>query len=122
MKDPRGNLSFIESNKHIPFEIKRVYYIYNVPKNEKRASHAHKELNQLAVCLYGSIEIELDDGFNKKIFVLEDPSKGLLITRGVWRSILYKEKNSICMCMADRFYKEDDYIRDYKKFKEFILR
>ena len=120
MQDPRGDLSFIESNKHIPFLVKRVYYIYNVPKNERRASHAHKELSQLAICLSGSLEIILDDGFNKKNFILNDPSKGLLILPGIWRDIHFLEKSTICMCLADRYYTEVDYIRDYKEFQKFI--
>lgn len=119
-QDPRGNLCFVESNRNIPFEIKRVYYIYNVPKHERRASHAHKELSQLAICLSGSLEIILDDGFNKKTFLLSDPSEGLLILPGIWRDIHFVEKSTICMCLADRLYSETDYIREYKEFKKYI--
>ena len=118
-KDPRGDLSFIESYQHVPFQINRVYYIYNVPENERRASHAHKDLSQLAICLSGSLEIILDDGYNKKSFILNDPSKGLLILPGIWRDIHFIEEYSICMCLADSYYSEDDYIRNYKEFQKY---
>ena len=120
--DIRGNLTFIESNKHIDFEIKRVYYLYNVPKNQLRAGHAHKKLNQIIICLTGAVEILIDDGDRKEIIILSDPAKGLLLKPRVWREINFIEENSICLCLADQFYEESDYLRKYDDFKNFVLK
>ena len=118
--DVRGNLSFIESNNHVPFEIKRVYYLYDVPKNESRAGHAHKALNQLLICLNGEVQILIDDGKNKRIINLNKPYQGLLLLPGIWREIKFIEEKSICLCLADRVYEESDYFRKYEDFKKFV--
>lgn len=120
IKDSRGNLSFIESNKNIPFEIKRIYYIYEVPVNQERAAHAHKELNQIIFCLSGSLEIVLDDGSNKKTIILDSPSEGLFMSSKIWRDIKFCKKSSLCMVVADQYYDENDYIREYELFKNFL--
>ena len=122
IEDIRGNLTFIESNKHIDFEIKRVYYLYSVPKNQSRAGHAHKKLNQIIICLTGSVEILIDDGDRKKIIMLSDPAKGLLLKPKVWREIKFIEEKSICLCLADQFYEESDYLRKYDDFKNFVIK
>ena len=118
--DVRGNLSFIESHNHIPFEIKRVYYLYDVPKNQSRAGHAHKALNQLLICLNGEVQILIDDGKNKRIINLNKPYQGLLLLPGIWREIKFIEEKSICLCLADRVYEESDYFRKYEDFKKFV--
>lgn len=118
--DVRGNLSFIESNNHVPFEIKRVYYLYDVPKNESRAGHAHKALNQLLICLNGEVQILIDDGKNERIINLNKPYQGLLLLPGIWREIKFIEEKSICLCLADRVYEESDYFRKYEDFKKFV--
>ena len=118
--DVRGNLSFIESHNHIPFEIKRVYYLYDVPKNQSRAGHAHKALNQLLFCLNGEVQILIDDGKNKRIINLNKPYQGLLLLPGIWREIKFIEEKSICLCLADRVYEESDYFRKYEDFKKFV--
>ena len=118
--DVRGNLSFIESHNHIPFEIKRVYYLYGVPKNQSRAGHAHKALNQLLICLNGEVQILIDDGKNKRIINLNKPYQGLLLLPGIWREIKFIEEKSICLCLADRVYEESDYFRKYEDFKKFV--
>ena len=118
--DVRGNLSFIESHNHIPFEIKRVYYLYDVPKNQSRAGHAHKALNQLLICLNGEVQILIDDGKNKRIINLNKPYQGLLLLPGIWREIKFIEEKSICLCLADRVYEESDYFRIYEDFKKFV--
>ena len=119
-KEKRGDLSFIESSKHIPFDIKRIYYIYNVPKKQVRGAHAHKELMQFIICISGTIEIKIDDGFQNKTFKLDNPSKGLLIEPIVWREIKFLEENSVCLCLVSEYFSELDYLRTYDKFKQFI--
>ena len=119
--DLRGNLSFIESNNHIPFNIKRVYYLYDVPRNESRAGHAHKVLNQFLICLNGEVEILIDDGINERIIILNKPYEGLLLLPGIWREIRFIKENSICLCLADQVYEESDYFRNYNDFKNSVI-
>ena len=110
-----GSLSFIEQDI-IPFSIKRVYYLYDVPINGERGGHAHKNLSQVLFALNGSFEIIIDDGTNKKTILLNSPNIGLFIPSGIWREMKKFTKNSICMVVASDIYKESDYYRNYNDF------
>ena len=114
--DSRGNLTFIEVNRHIPFEIKRLWYIYDIPTGQDRGAHAHQTLQQLIVCLSGSFNVNLDDGCQKKIIQLNRPWQGLYIPNMIWASETNFVHGSICMVLASDFYKETDYYRDYDLF------
>jgi dTDP-4-dehydrorhamnose 3,5-epimerase-like enzyme len=115
-----GYLSYFESNIDFPFEIKRVYYIYGVKEGSKRGMHAHKELSQILWCPYGKIEILLDNGVEKKNYMLDSPTKALLIERGFWR-VMYWHKDSSVLCVAaSDYYNEEDYIRDYSEFLKYF--
>lgn len=114
--DYRGNLSFIESGEHIPFAIKRVYYLYDVPAGADRGGHAHKDLQQLLIPLAGSFDIQLDDGSEKKTFHLNRPFQGLYISSRVWREINNFSSGSVCLVLASEHYDEEDYYRNYHDF------
>lgn len=116
--DTRGYLSVIEGNIDIPFEIKRIYYLYQVP-DTSRGEHAHKQLNQLMFATSGSVRVTLDDGKRKKSFVLDCPWKGLLVKPGLWRTLDNFSDNSVLMVLASDKYEPDDYIRDYQAFLKF---
>jgi dTDP-4-dehydrorhamnose 3,5-epimerase-like enzyme len=116
--DNRGYLSVIEGGLDIPFEIKRIYYLYMVPE-VARGAHAHKELQQLLVATSGSVEVIMDDGTNKKSFVLDKPWNGLLIPPGLWRDLEKFSNDAVVMCLASEKYDANDYIRDYKDFLKF---
>lgn len=116
--DTRGYLSVIEGREDIPFEIKRIYYLYMVPE-AARGSHAHKQLQQLMVATSGSVHVTLDDGVNKKIFVLDKPWKGLLVVPGLWRDLDNFAGGTVCMVLASEHYAEEDYIRNYDEFLEY---
>ena len=114
--DSRGNLTFIEEQKHIPFEIKRAYYLYDVPAGSERGGHAHKALHQLIIALSGSFDVEIDDGDTKKVFTLNRPYKGLYVCPGIWRELTNFSSGSVCLVLASNLYSEDDYYRDYDEF------
>lgn len=116
--DNRGYLSVIEGDLDIPFEIKRIYYLYNVPE-EARGAHAHKQLQQLMVATSGSVHVTMDDGREKKTFVLDKPWKGLLVVPGLWRTLTDFSGGAVCMVLASENYNADDYIRDYEKFLKY---
>lgn len=116
IKDPRGNLTFIESGKHIPFDIQRVYYLYDVPGGAERGGHAHRELHQLIIAMSGSFDILLDDGYEKKQFNLNRSYCGLYICPMIWRSIDNFSSGSVCMVLASNLYDEADYYRNYEMF------
>jgi dTDP-4-dehydrorhamnose 3,5-epimerase-like enzyme len=116
ISDPRGNITFVESNQHIQFDIKRVYYLYDVPAGAERGGHAHKKLRQLMIPVSGSFEVLLDDGFEKKSFHLNRPHMGLLITTHVWRELHNFSSGSVCVVLASEHYSADDYFRDYDEF------
>ena len=111
-----GNITVIENLKHIPFEVKRVYYLYDVPGGGERGGHAHRELQQIIVAASGSFDIILDDGKNKKIVELNRPYFGLYVVPGIWREIINFSSGAISLVLASEVYKEDDYIRDYNDF------
>lgn len=112
-----GNITIIEGNKSIPFEISRIYYLYDIPGGQDRGGHAHKELRQLIVAASGSFNVQLDDGFNKKIVTLNRPDYGLLIVPGIWRELMEFSSGAICLVLASQKYIESDYIREYSEFK-----
>lgn len=116
ISDPRGNLTFLEGKNHIPFEIKRIFYLYDIPTGESRGAHAHKELHQFLICLSGSFDIHLDDGFSKKIVHLNRPWQGFYIPPMIWAAEVNFDPGSICLVMASAHYNELDYIRDYTQF------
>ena len=116
IKNRLGDLTFIEKNRHIPFEIKRVYYIYNIPQGAQRGGHAHKELHQLIIPISGSFDIHLDDGFSKKTVHLSQSFDGLYICPMIWRSINNFSSGAVCMVLASNYYDENDYYRDYDSF------
>lgn len=114
--DPRGNLSFIEGGQQIPFDIKRVYYLYDVPGGSDRGSHAHKNLHQFIVAMSGSFDVVLDDGKEKKRFYLNRSYNGLYVCPMMWRNLDNFSSGSVCMVLASEHYSEVDYIRDYADF------
>lgn len=120
ISDPRGNLTFIEGCKHVPFDIKRVYYLYDVPSGESRGGHAHYKLQQAVVALSGSFEFILEDlaGNRERIF-LNSPNKALLISNMTWREMASFSAGAVCLVLASEIYSEEDYIRDYKEFQNF---
>ncbi len=115
-----GSLSVFEAGRDIPFDIKRIYYIHGVGAGEVRGFHAHKQLQQLLFCPYGSIRIHLDNGEETADILLDDPSKGLVLEPGLWRTMDWLIDNSVLCVAASDYYTEDDYIRDYSKFIEYI--
>lgn len=118
ISDPegRGNLSVIEKDI-LPFEIKRVYYLYDIPSNSSRGGHAHKELKQFLIALSGSFDVVLDDGKSRISITLNRPNKGLLIPNGIWRELENFSAGAVCLSLVSDVYIEEDYIRDYNDFK-----
>lgn len=114
--DERGGLTFIEGSNNIPFDIKRIYYLYNVPAASERGAHAHKDLHQVIIALSGSFELILNDGFTKKTFTLNKPNKGLYICPMIWRDLCHFSFDGICLVLASDVYKESDYYREYQPF------
>jgi hypothetical protein len=116
IKDPRGNLTFIEELRHIPFEIKRVYYLYDVPGGTERGGHAHRELHQFIVAMSGSFDVILSDGRDKKRFHLNRSYQGLYVGSLIWRELDNFSSGSVCMVLASNLYDESDYYRDYNEY------
>ena len=117
--DRNGNLTVVENLKTVPFDVKRAYYLYDVPGGESRGGHAHKELSQLIIAASGSFTVTLDDGNVKRTFHLNRPYQGLYIVPGIWRTLDDFSSGSVCLVLASNGYDEGDYIRDYDKFLEF---
>ena len=114
--DPRGNLTFIEGDRHVPFDIKRVYYLYDVPGGAERGGHAHKGLHQLIVAMSGSFDVVIDDGKDKRRVHLNRSYTGLYLCPMIWRELDNFSSGSVCMVLASNCYDEDDYYRDYALF------
>lgn len=112
----KGNISVVENGVTVPFEVKRTYYLYDVPGGEERGAHAHKELHQLIIATSGSFDVTLNDGNVKRTFTLNRPYQGLYVVSGVWRELNNFSSGSVCLVLASEGYDEKDYIRDYKEF------
>ncbi|WP_163833045.1 sugar 3,4-ketoisomerase [Spartinivicinus ruber] len=122
VNDERGNLTFIESLRHIPFDIQRVYYLYDVPGGASRAAHGHKALHQLMVAMSGSFNVTLDDGMEKKQYHLNRSYQGLYIPPMIWRDLDNFSSGAVCMVLASDFFDESDYFRNYDEFQSAVLR
>lgn len=116
ISDPRGNLTFVEGGRHIPFDIKRVYYLYDVPGGSERGAHGHRDLQQLIIAMSGSFDITLDDGCNKLSFHMNRSYYGLYVPPMMWREIDNFSSGAVCMVLASGYYDEADYFRDYEQF------
>jgi dTDP-4-dehydrorhamnose 3,5-epimerase-like enzyme len=116
LDDERGSLSFIEGSAHIPFDIARIYYLYDVPGFSKRGGHAHKQLSQLIFAVSGSFDIVLDDGQNTKRITLTTPDRGLYVCPMIWRDLENFSKGAVCMVLASNVYDAEDYISDYRSY------
>lgn len=114
--DRKGNLSVVENQETIPFNVKRIYYLYDVPGGEERGAHAHKALSQLIIAVSGSFDVVLDDGKVKRTYTLNRPYEGLYVVPGMWRELKNFSSGSVCMVLASDVYNKEDYIRDYNNF------
>jgi hypothetical protein len=114
--DARGNLTFVEGNRHIPFDIKRVYYLYDVPGGSERAGHAHRQLQQLFIAMSGSFDLHLDDGYTKQTYHMNRSYYGLYVGPMIWRDLDNFSSGAVCMVLASHYYDESDYYRDYQDF------
>ncbi|WP_294608943.1 FdtA/QdtA family cupin domain-containing protein [uncultured Bacteroides sp.] len=117
--DRNGNISVVENNLTVPFEVKRTYYLYDVPGGENRGGHAHKDLSQLIIAASGSFTVTLDDGNVKRTFMLNRPYQGLYVVPGIWRTLDDFSSGAVCLVLASHVYDENDYIRDYNDFIEY---
>jgi hypothetical protein len=116
ISDPRGSLTFIEGGTHVPFDIERVYYLYDVPGGAERGGHAHKGLEQLIIAISGSFDVVIDDGYTKKRIHLDRSYSGLYICPMIWRELDNFSSGSVCMVLASQIYDESDYYRNYEEF------
>ena len=117
--DRKGNLTVVENGKTLPFDVKRAYYLYDVPGGESRGSHAHRELEQLIVAASGSFTVTVDDGKDRLSFFLNRPYQGLYVKAGMWRDLFDFSSGAVALVLASDVYKEEDYIRDYGEFLHF---
>lgn len=115
--DNRGSLISLEEKRNIPFDIKRIYYIFGTEPNAIRGKHSHSNLQQVAICVSGSCKFSLDDGFEKKVIELNEPSKGLYIGENIWREMSDFTEDCVLLVLANEYYDEDEYIRNYEEFK-----
>jgi len=111
-----GNITIVEGNENIPFDIKRIYYLYDIPSGADRGAHAHRQLRQLIIAASGSFTVMLDDGINKKEITLNKPDYGLMIVPGIWRELKEFSSGAICLVLASKEYNANDYFRDYNEF------
>ncbi len=114
--DPRGNLTVAEQSQEVPFEIRRVYWVYDVPAGECRGGHAHRECKEFIIAVSGSFDVCLDNGKEKKVYHLNHPYQGLLVPTGIWRTLEDFSSGSVCLVLASEEFSEEDYIRDYDDF------
>lgn len=113
-----GNLTVVENSRQVPFDVKRVFYIYDVPGGEERGGHSHKQLQQVIVAMSGAFDVILDDGVNRRVVTLNRPYQGLLVAPGVWSKQENFSSGSVCLVLASDYYDESDYVRDYNEFKQ----
>ena len=118
--DPRGNLTVVEQLKEVPFDIKRVYWTYDVPGGESRGGHAHKKCQSFIIAVSGSFTVRLDDGHKHETYHLNHPYQGLLINTGVWRTLEDFSSGAVCLALASELFDENDYIREYDDFISFV--
>lgn len=118
--DERGTLAIVEAGHHVPFEVRRVFYVYGIPEGARRGAHAHRRLEQVLVCVAGSMDVDLDDGAGKRTVHLADPGEGLLIPTMVWASEHSMAAGTVYMVLASAHYDESDYFRDYEQFLEAV--
>lgn len=117
--DPRGNLSVVENMINVPFDIKRVYFTYDVPAGESRADHAHKDLTEVIIAVSGSFTVQLDDGLEMQRYLMNKPYEALMIRPGIWRQLFDFSSGAVCLVLCSDFFNESDYIRDYEDFKNY---
>jgi hypothetical protein len=118
--DPRGNLTFAEGADRVPFEIKRAYWVYDVPAGESRGGHAHKRLRQLIIALSGSFHVTLDNGRERETILLNHPFQGLLVETNTWRTLDDFSSGAVCLVLASEHYEAEDYIEDYDEFLKYV--
>jgi hypothetical protein len=116
-----GNITIVEENKNVPFNVRRIYYLYDIPGGADRGGHAHKKLYQLIVAASGAFNVLLDDGKNKKIVMLNRPDYGLMIVPGIWRELFEFSSGAICLVLASQKYDQNDYISEYDQFVKFSM-
>ncbi|MDY5532538.1 sugar 3,4-ketoisomerase [Butyricimonas virosa] len=117
--DRKGNISVVENGSTVPFDVKRTYYLYDVPGGEERGAHAHKALSQLIIAASGSFDVTLNDGKVKRTFFLNRPNQGLYVVPGMWRELNNFSSGSVCLVLASEVYQKEDYIRDYEEFLQY---
>ena len=120
LKNRAGNISIAENNINLPFDVKRIFYIYDIPGGEDRGAHAHKECHQFLIAASGSFEVEMDDGANKRTIVLNRPYHGLHLPPGIWAAEKGFSSGAVCLVLASEVYNEDDYIRTYQIYLEYL--
>ena len=120
IEDPRGNLTVTEGLKDVPFEIRRVYWVYDVPSGQYRGGHAHKKCLEMLVAMSGSFHVTLDDGHTRETILLNHPYQGLLIETGIWRTLDDFSSGAVCMVLASEPFEEEDYIREYDDFLKYV--
>ena len=117
--DRKGNISVVENGSTVPFDVKRTYYLYDVPGGEERGAHSHKALSQLIIAASGSFDVTLNDGKVKRTFFLNRPNQGLYVVPGMWRELNNFSSGSVCLVLASEVYQKEDYIRDYEEFLQY---
>lgn len=118
--DPRGNLTIAEERKDIPFDVKRVYWVYDVPSGENRGGHAHRQCSEFIIAVSGSFTVTLSNGTEQKTYLLNHPYQGLLVGTGIWRTLDDFSSGAVCLVLASERFAEDDYIRDFDQYLEYL--